>query len=176
MQNALEISFEISKIVQKSPKCNLKVINIHTKGLFIENNEQNKSKKTKVFSDTRWAVRCGALVSIIQHYKKFIELWRWCLKEYKFTGSIKARIIGFQTQMISFNYFFGVELAMHSLRHSDNLSATLQSPKLSAFQAQSIARETVITLEKPPRDDDCFLLFWKEVLIESKQLDIDQPV
>ena len=65
---------------------------------------------------------------------------------------------------------------MHSLRHSDNLSAALQSPKLSAFQAQSIARETVITLEKPPRDNDCFLLFWKEVLIESKQLDIDQPV
>ena len=52
MQNALQTSFEISKIVQKSPKCNSKVINIHTKGLFTENNEQNKSKKTRVFSDT----------------------------------------------------------------------------------------------------------------------------
>ena len=105
MQNALQTSKKKKKIVQKSPKCNSKVINIHTKGLFTENNEQNKSKKTRVFSDTRWAVRCGALVSTIQHYKKLIELWRWCLKEYKFTGSIKARIIGFQTQMINFNYF-----------------------------------------------------------------------
>ena len=39
--------------------------------------------------------------------------------------------------------------------------------KLHASQAQSIARETVITLEKR-RDDDYFLLFWKEVLTELK--------
>ena len=39
--------------------------------------------------------------------------------------------------------------------------------KLHASQAQSIARETVITLEKL-RDDDYFLLFWKEVLTELK--------
>ena len=49
-----------------------------------------------------------------------------------------------------------------------------QSPKLSASQAQSIARKTVITLEKL-RDDDYFLLFWKEVLTESRQLEIDEP-
>ena len=48
------------------------------------------------------------------------------------------------------------------------------SPKLSTSQAQSITRQTVITLEKL-RDDDCLLLLWKEVLIESKQLDIDEP-
>ena len=50
----------------------------------------------------------------------------------------------------------------------------MQSPKLSASQAQSIARETVITLEKLG-GDDYFLLFWKEVLTESKQLDTDKP-
>ena len=58
---------------------------------------------------------------------------------------------------------------------SENFSATLQSPKPSASQAQSITRETAITLEKL-RDDDYFLLFWKEILTESKQLDIDEPV
>ena len=50
----------------------------------------------------------------------------------------------------------------------------MQSLKLSASQAESIARKTVITLEKL-RDDDYFLLFWKEVLTESRQLDIDEP-
>ena len=49
----------------------------------------------------------------------------------------------------------------------------MQSPKLSTSQAQSIARKTVITLEKL-RDDDYFLLFWKEVLTESRQLGIDE--
>ena len=51
----------------------------------------------------------------------------------------------------------------------------MQSLKLSAPQAQSITRETVITLEKL-RDDRYFLLFWKEVLSEWKQLDIDELV
>ena len=76
--------------------------------------------------------------------------------------------------MNKFNYFFGVKLAIVVLRHSDNFSTTLQSPKLSASQAQSIARKTVITLEKL-RDDEYFLLFWKEVLTKSRQLDIDEP-
>ena len=76
--------------------------------------------------------------------------------------------------MNKFNHFFGIKLAILLLRHSDNLSTTLQSPKLSASQTQSIARKTVITLEKL-QDDDYFLLFWKEVLTESRQLDIDEP-
>ena len=59
--------------------------------------------------------------------------------------------------------------------HYENLSATLQSSKLFASQAQSITRETVVILEKL-RDDDYFLLFWKEILTEPKQLDIDEPI
>ena len=128
-----------------------------------------------------------------------------------------------------FNYFFGVKWAILLLWHSDNLSATLQSPhcvksvqirsffcsvfscirteysvsisvslrihskcgkirttknsvlghlscsaKLSACQAQSITREIVITLEKL-QDDGYFLLLCKEVLIDLKQLNIDEP-
>ena len=85
----------------------------------------------------------------------------------------KAHTIGLQTQMNKFN-FFRVKLAVLLLQHSDNISATLQSLKLSASQAQSTARETVIILEKL-REDNYFLLFWQEVLTESKQLDIDKP-
>ena len=86
----------------------------------------------------------------------------------------KARIIGVQTQLNKFNYFFGAKLAIVLVRHSDNLSTISQNPKLSASQAQSIVRKIVIILEKL-RDDDYFLLFWKEVLTESRQLDIDEP-
>ena len=169
MQNALETSLEIPKLVKKSLKRESRVITTHTKELFTENDEQNKIKTIRVFSDTRWTVRCGALVSIIQHYEELKELWKWCLKECKDTET-KARIIGVQTRMNK----IGVKLAILLLRHSDNLSTSLPSPKLSASQAQSIARKTVITLLKL-RDDDYFLLFWKEVLTESRQLYIDQP-
>ena len=105
MQNALEISLEIPKLVKKSLKRESQVITTHTKELFTENDEQNKTKTIRVFSDTRWTVRCGALVSIIQHYEELRELWKWCLKEYKDTET-KAGIIGVQTQMNKFNYFW----------------------------------------------------------------------
>ena len=141
------LSKHLLKIVKKSPKHESQLITIHTKGLFTENDEQNKTKTIRVFSDTRWTARCGALVSIIQHYKELRELWKWCLKEYK-DPETKARIIGVQTQMNKFNYFSRVKLAFFLLGHSDNLSTTLQSRKLSASQAQSIARKTVTTLEK----------------------------
>ena len=55
--------------------------------------------------------------------------YQWSLKWYKETET-EARIIGVQTQMNKFNYFFRVKLAILLLRHSDNLSETLQSPKL----------------------------------------------
>ena len=45
--------------------------------------------------------------------------YQWCLKTYKDTET-EARIIGVQTQMNIFNYFL--------LWHSNNFSATLQSP------------------------------------------------
>ena len=70
-------------------------------------------------------VRCGTLVSIIQHYEELRELLKWCLKEYKDTET-KACIISAQTQMNKLN-FFGVKLAILLLRHNDNLSTTLQS-------------------------------------------------
>ena len=124
MQNALETSLELSKLAKKSPKRESQLITIHTKGLFTENDEQNKTKTIRVFSDTRWTARCGALVSIIQHYEELKELWKRCLKQYKDT-EIKASIIGVQTQMDKFNYFFGVKSAILLLRHSDNLNKTL---------------------------------------------------
>ena len=69
-RNALKTSLGISNLVKKSPKRESQLITIHTKGLFTENDEQNKTKTIRVFSDTRWTVRCGALVSIIQHYEE----------------------------------------------------------------------------------------------------------
>ena len=111
--------------LKKSPKRESQLITIYTKGLFTENDEQIKTKTIRIFSDARWT----ALVSIIQHYEELKELWKWCLKEYKVTET-KADIIGVQTQMNKCNYFFGVKLAVLLLRHNDNLSTTLQSPKL----------------------------------------------
>ena len=92
MQNTLETSLEISKLVKKSPKQESQLITIHTKGLFTENDEHNKTKTVRVFSDRRWTVRCGVLVSIIEHFEELKELWKWYLKEYKDTETMARKI------------------------------------------------------------------------------------
>lgn len=60
------------------------------------------------------------------------------------------------------------------LRHTDNLSKTLQSPKLSAAEGQRIAGMTLKTLELL-RDDGYFSLFRKKFECARESLDADEP-
>ena len=77
---------------------------------------------------------------------------------------MKARIIGVQAQ---FKNFFGVLLGELILKHSDNLSKTLQSPRLSASEGQQIAAMTVKTLQSL-RTDSNFDLFWTKQKQQDK--------
>ena len=70
---------------------------------------------------------------------------------------------------------FGVAFGQLILRHRDNLSKTLQSPKLSAAEGQRIALMTVATLHVL-RDDTQFDLFWKSLQETRTKLDVDDPV
>lgn len=87
---------------------------------------------------------------------------------------MKARIIGVQAQFKNFRYFFGVLLGELILKHSDNLSKTLQSPKLSASEGQRIATMTVKTLQSL-RSDSNFDLFWRKAEITRQKLDVNEP-
>ncbi len=60
------------------------------------------------------------------------------------------------------------------LRHSDNLSKTLQSPKVSAAEGQSIAKMTLVTL-KSIRSESNFELFRDKVLKMISEKDINDP-
>ena len=47
---------------------------------------------------------------------------------------MRGRIIGVQVRMVKFEYFFGINILQILLRDSDNLSKTLQSPKITASE------------------------------------------
>ena len=57
----------------------------------------------------------------------------------------KARIQGVAIQVKIFNYAFGNMLGKLILRHSNNLSSTLQHKSLSAGEGQQVAHITVQT-------------------------------
>ena len=56
--------------------------------------------------------------------------------------------------MKNFDFFLGIRLGHLVLSHSDNLSATLQTPNASAAEAQKLSRDTQLTqlfhFEKKP--------------------------
>ena len=76
--------------------------------------------------------------------------------------------------MQSFDYFFRLRLGTLLLRHSDNLSISLQAEDLCAAQAQTMAKNTASTVEKM-RTDQNFDLFWTDVNSKAEALDVDEP-
>ncbi|CAG2184616.1 unnamed protein product [Mytilus edulis] len=76
---------------------------------------------------------------------------------------------------INLKFFFGSSLAEVLLRNADNLSKTLQCKDLSAAESKSIAQKTVQTL-KSLRDDECFNLFWENVIMKSRRKSVEEPV
>ena len=173
VSKSLATSYEISKLVKFSPKRDSHLRKIHEEEHYDDDEHNDMLKTVRLFSETRWTVRAGSLSSIYENYKELDQLWTWCLDVYKDTES-KARVNGVQSQMQSFDYFFGLRLGTLLLRHSDNLSISLQAEDLCAAQAQTIAKNTASTLEKM-RTDQNFDLFWTDVNSKAEALDDDEP-
>ena len=173
VSKSLATSYEITKLVRFSPKRDSHLRKIHEEEYYDDDEHNDMLKTVRLFSETRWTVRAGSLSSIYENYKELEQLWTWRLDVYKDTES-KARVNGVQSQMQSFDYFFGLRLGTLLLRHSDNLSISLQAEDLCAAQAQTIAKNTASTLEKM-RTDQNFDLFWTDVNSKAEALDVDKP-
>ena len=61
------------------------------------------------------------------------------------------------------------------LKHTDNLSMTLQNPKLRSSEGRQIAELTRKTLEHI-RTNDSFSLFWSKVTPKQEMLNVNDPV
>ena len=60
------------------------------------------------------------------------------------------------------------------LKHTDNLSQTLQHASLSAAEGQKIASMAVATFKSLHTDDD-YDLFWKQAVQITEQLEVSEP-
>ena len=131
MSDALDNCQEISDLLKYSPKRDT---------LFrkIKAEIAPESIGFCILCPTRWTVRVNCLQSIYENYEVLRTLWDECLQTVK-QPDIKARINGVKTQMEKFNFFFGIQLGERILKHTDNLSRTLQNGAYSAAKAQIIA-------------------------------------
>ena len=166
MRDALDTSYELIKLIKKSPRRD---------ATFQKIKEQmpEDTPGIRVLCPTRWTVRAQALQSIIANYEALQMLWEESLDFVKET-EMRSRIKGVSICMRSFDYFFGASLGELLLKHSDNLSRTLQSSSMSAAEGQKIAEMTVSTLQLL-RSDESFASFWRNLTQKATDKGVNEP-
>ena len=95
MQDALDTTYEITKLIKKSP-----ARDAIFKRLKVE--MASDCSGIRVLCPTRWTVRAEALKSILDNFNVLLELWDESLERGKDT-EMKARIRGVAAQMQTFS-------------------------------------------------------------------------
>lgn len=166
MRDSLDTVFEMSKLVKYSPR----------RDTILEQLKRDMAPDTpgfRVLCPTRWTVRALSLNSVLGNYSVLQSLWETCYECTK-DSEIRSRIIGVKTQMQSFDFLFGVSLGYEILRHTDNLSRTLQKKDLSAAEGQHITELSLTTLSEM-RNEDSFDTFWESLNNKLYDLDVSKP-
>ena len=135
----LETTHELVKLIKYSP---------HRETLFHEVKGElgEGNPGLRVLCQVRWTVRADSMASIISNYAVLQAMWEDAADIVRDTDT-KAQIRGIAAQMESFEFFFGLVLGEMLLRHTDNLSRTLQNKKCSAAEGQAVAQMTVKAIQ-----------------------------
>ena len=126
MRSALGTVYEISKLIKKSPKRNTSLQKL----------KQELAPDTPSFRTvcpTRWTVCVASLHGVLDNYELLLGVWTEA-QEGHLDSKIRARVIGVEAQMLTFNFLFGVSLGSLILRHSDNLSKSWQHESTCQLQ------------------------------------------
>ena len=86
---------------------------------------------------------------------------------------IRAHVTGVDATMNRFNFLFGLVLGERRLKHTDNLSQTLQAPSLTGLEGQEIAELTCQTL-LCIRTYDAFDIFWEKVQAMQEEFGVQE--
>ena len=165
LRDAMDTTQVISKLLKYSPR----------RDALFEKIKEELAPATPGFRTLcpmRWTVQACFLQSVIDSYAVFQELWDEAL-DIVHDCDTHAQIDGVKASMKTFHYLFGLVLGQCLLRHADNLSKTLQSPTLTASEAQQIAELTCKTL-LCIRDEESFELLWKSVILLQESNDINE--
>ena len=102
----------------------------------------------KVLCPTRCTVRAESLKSVLDNWSAINMFWDNSLEE-KLDPAIRGRIIGVQSQIHCFDYYYyGVYVLQLLLRRTEHSSNTLQNSEMSACEGQTLADLSIKTLEK----------------------------
>lgn len=103
-----------------------------------------------------------------------MEVWDACLEE-NLQTEVRSRIIGCRAQMMSFKFFYGINLSFTIYSITDNLSKALQAEALSAMESQETAKLSFETLQRM-RSQENSDAFFDTVKSKAERIDfIEEP-
>ena len=109
-----------------------------------------------------WTVRGALSQSTLNNWAVSQELLDAVLKG-RVDSRARSQVIDVQTQMQSFNFFFGIQLEVLVLSHTDNSSSTLRYTQMhmSYYKAQVIAKICFSSLQGMREEASFRMFFWK---------------
>ena len=152
LSDVLDHSLEICKLLKYSPRRDAIFHKLH----------QELSPQVpgiRNLCPTRWTVRALSLESIRLNYTTLEATWSEA-SEVATQSEVKSRINGVASKMKEFDFLFGLMLAERILKHTDNLSKTIQATTMPAVEARGLSK-LCIQLFKKIRTEDCFDQFWE---------------
>ena len=170
MRDALDMTHEITKLIKYSPRWKAIFRDLKQGS---EMSAGSHSPGIRVLCPMRWTVRADSLASIVNNYDLLQCTWEEAIEVARDT-EMKARIIGVDSQMKTFNFLFGTLLGELLLRHTDNLSQTLQKKAISAAEGQQVGRIVIDTLCSL-RTEESYNLFWEKATTVAKSVDVGKP-
>ena len=173
LSDTMSTTKEIVTLVKYSPKRQNILGNIR-QNLRSEDDDDFSPGNVLKFCPTRWTVTAKCYKRILDNYDALLQLWDTSLTS-KLDSETRARIIGCQSQMMTFDFFFAVYLSQRIFAHTDNLAAALQSRNLSAAGGKHLAELTIKTLQSIRNEESFDNCFSTAVLLAKKHDDISEP-
>ena len=154
MSHALDNAQEICKLLKYSPRRDA----IFHK---LKDELSPQVPGIRTLCPTRWTVRAASLESIRLNYEILEATWEEAVDVVK-ESDIKARINGVAAKMKEFDFLFCLLLSERILKHTDNLSKTIQATAMPAVEGHRLSQLCIEVLRKL-RTDECFDHFWAYV-------------
>ena len=88
---------------------------------------------------------------------------------------VRCQVIGVQTQMQSFNFFFGIQLGVLVLRHTDNSSSTYDKHKCTCHIIKLRKLQNYVFQLQGMREEGSFRMFFEKVRAPKRKLEINDP-
>ena len=174
--NVMGTVAEITTLVKYSPKRE-QLLGSVKENIEIEhgdNDALDRGESLSKFCATRWTVRATTMRKVMTNHQLLFDIWDLCLEE-NLDRETLSRIVGCQSQMTTFRFFYGLNFSYTVYSLTDNLLKTLQSENMSAIEGKSIAMRTVETLDSM-RNETASDLFFETICKKASKFDfIHEP-